>query len=113
MNLVKLKGIHLYTGSMTDSGVKACEEAVKLLRDADVKYTELNYGSHSESHEATFAALNTWVLGSDNHKKITTDFPILTWDECFDDYSVYRRIAHGLVEIEESDVLKYPELTAK
>lgn len=109
--LVKIKDVHLYTG-FTES-VGDCYIAMKLLRASGVQFNFLNFSDQDEHHKANFTALSTWNFGADAHKKEFTDYPILVWDECFDDWGVYRRAAHGLQEIKDSDVLKYPELQLK
>lgn len=107
--IVKLKDIHLYVG-FTEAAAD-CYMAIKALRAAGVKYTLLSYADLDEHHKANFQALSTWVLGQDGHQKTVTDYPVLSWDECFDDWSTSRRLAVGLDEILDSDPLKNPELT--
>ncbi len=106
--IVKIKQAHLYIG-LTDSA-HDCQLAVELLKAANVNYTLLNYNNSEEQHKVNFDSLSTWTFGVDNHKKIFTDYPILTWVECFDDWSSNVRAAHGLTEIKESDLINNKHL---
>lgn len=103
--LARIKEIHLYVGYTTPTSSADCAHALRALKEANIKYNLLNYSDHEEGQKATFKALSTWSLGDDAHKVECSDFPILSWDECFDDFTVNRRIAHGLQAILESDVL--------
>lgn len=109
--LVKIKDVHLYLG-LTDT-IADSYEAFKLLKASGVKFNLLNFNDQEAHHENNYAAISTWVLGRDNHQKTIKDYPILTWDECWDDWTTTRRVAHGLQEVKDSDVLKFPELQLK
>jgi hypothetical protein len=106
--LVKIKDVHLYTAFNED--VADCYTASKLLKDAGVEFKFLNFADQVDHYTQTLDALSSWPLGVDGHNKKCTNFPILVWDECFDDWSSYRRIAHGLSEIKVCDVLKKTKL---
>jgi hypothetical protein len=106
--LVKIKDIHLYVG-FTESSAD-CYEALKLLREFGIKFNFLNFGDQDQHHEANFKALGTWSFGLNSQSKQFNDYPILVWDEFYDDWSTCRCAAHGLSEIKESNVIKFPNL---
>ena len=107
--LTKIKAVHLYTAFTEDVG--DCYTVLKTLRDKKIPFTFLNFGDQEEHYKLTLESLSTWPLGSDGHKKDCTRFPILVWDECFSDWTTYRRIAHGLDEILTCDVITKSHLT--
>jgi len=80
--------------------------AMKLLDNAGVKYTKLSY-TEEEQYKANFDALSTWSFGAEEnaYQKQFTDFPILVWEECYDDWNKWIHSAHGLEEIKASKVL--------
>ena len=102
--LVKIKNVTIYA-SLNDESV----DSHNFLNQQGIKHTVLIYGDEVIQQE-NLKALSSWFLGADSHQKECKDFPVLTWDECYDDWSTYRRIAHGWDEIKESDPVKYKEL---
>lgn len=107
-NLVKIKHVTLMTG--LTAGAADCVKALELLRQSGIKFVTLSYADQEEHHKANFEALSGWPCGRDFHKVAVTDYPVVTYDECWDDFEVCRRIAHGLDAIKSSDVLQHPEL---
>lgn len=102
LTLTKIKSVHLYVAFTEDAS--DCYYVSKMLRDANIPFTLLNFGDQEQHFKETLTAISTWPLGTDGHKKECSKFPILVWDECFSDWSVYRRIAHGIDEIKTCDV---------
>lgn len=111
--LVKITNVHLYVG-LTD-GAAECVEVLKLLRNSGIKYTLLNYSDQDQQHKANFEALSTWNFGSreTSYKKTFTDYPILVWQECYDDWSTVQHGAQGIKEISKSSLFINKELTEK
>ena len=106
-NLVKIKDVKFYTGlSETASDQFA---AKKLLDDAGVKYDLMAYNDASQ-HSNVFSALSTWVWGPEKQNKQITQFPILHWTECFDDFETHVHVAHGLDEIKACTLLTNKDL---
>lgn len=105
--LVKIKDVMLYTG--LTNGAADCVEALKQLKEAGIKFALLSYNDQVEQHKANFEALSTWTFGAGDstYQKVFTDYPIMTWDECYDDWSTQRHAAHGLTEIQQSSLLVY------
>lgn len=108
-NLVKIKEVVLYIGLTANAS--DCFSAKKLLDDANIKYTLLSYNNSDEFHYI-FDSLSTWHYGPRNntYHKTFTDFPILHWKECYDDYEFQIESADGLVEIKNSNLLKNAKL---
>lgn len=108
--LVKINEVHLYVG-LTD-GAADCVEALRLLRKAGIKFTLLNYSDQEDHHQHNFKALSGWPFGSpDNpYKKEFSDYPIVTWKECYSDWTVQQHAAHGLQELKESNLLSNEEV---
>jgi len=93
-NLVRIENVYLYVG-WTET-VADSYAAMKLLNAAGVKYTLMHYADETQ-HKANQEALSTWVFKSG--RKTFTDYPILHWDELYDDYNRYVEGAAGLDEI--------------
>lgn len=82
-NLVRIKEVYLYVG-FTDTAA-FCYEVKKLLDDNGIKYILLAYTDDS-AHAGVFGALNSWAWGREARNEVFTNFPIVTWKECFDDF---------------------------
>jgi len=100
--LTKIKSIYLYAAFTED--VADCYSVLKMLRDRNIPFTFLNFGDQEHHYKDTLRAISDWPLGADGHKKKCDKFPVLVWDECFSDWTTYRRIAHGIDEIKTCDV---------
>lgn len=109
-NLVKIKEVSLYVGYTEHA--PECYKALKLLKDSGIKYTLLNYSDQEHQHKANFENLSTWNFGPKDspYQKQFTSYPILIWEECFDDWSTHLHAAHGLKEISESMIFKNKHL---
>lgn len=106
--LVRIKNVHLMTG--LTAGAADCVLALQLLRSTGIKFNVLSYSDQDEHHRSNFESISGWPLGREGKTKTVTDYPLMTWDECWDDWTVCRQVAHGLAEIRESDVARHPEL---
>ncbi|MGH7744917.1 MAG: hypothetical protein ACREQ5_08950 [Candidatus Dormibacteria bacterium] len=102
--LVHIKDVYVYVAFTTPEASADCTRALTALRTLGIKFNVLSYSDHTEGQQATLSALNTWTFGEDAHQINCSDFPILVWDECFDDFQVYRCLAHGLKDIKASAV---------
>ncbi len=109
--LVKIKEVILYTG-LTE-GAADCVRVLKLLKSEGIKYTLLNYSDQDHQHVENFNALGTWTFGpGEGYKKVFTDYPILLWKECFDNWDIYQHAATGIDEISsviEDKLIPYAE----
>lgn len=107
MALVKIKNVYLYVG-LTENGAE-CFNAKKLLADNNIPYTLLAY-NHDAQHASVFAALNTWSWGPNKETKEFTDFPIVHWTECYDDFSTELFCATSVAELNNSTLLANKEI---
>lgn len=83
--LAKIKEVRLYFG-LTENSAE-CYNLKKLLDDNNIPYVVLHY--IDEQFESVFNSLGTWNWGTERAVKKFTDFPILTWAECYDDFERY------------------------
>jgi len=108
-NLVKIKDVHLYVG-LTENGHE-CYQAKKLLDAAGVKFNILNY-TEEERHPEVFKSLSTWSWGHEQQKREISQFPLVHWLECYDDFNQVIHVAHGIDEIKNCSLLQNASLTA-
>lgn len=106
--LVKIKDVHLYVGLVANG--HECDEAKNVLDAAGVKYTLLSYADESQ-HPSVFQALNTWNWGSERKPRVLSQFPLIHWTSCYDDFEQYQFVAHGLDEIKTSELINNANLT--
>lgn len=102
-NLVKIKDVILHVG-LSETGTDQYI-AYKSLANANIKFQTNSYGDHFDGHNATFSALNTWSWGVNAEKRIFDHFPILTWTECYDDFSLIVQNAVDSSNIANSSVI--------
>lgn len=107
MALVKIKDVYLYVG-LTENGAE-CFNAKKVLADNNIEHKVLSYND-VEQHESVFNALNTWRWGPDNEQKTFTDFPIVHWMECYDDFTTKIFCVTSVAELNSSSLLTNKEL---
>lgn len=102
MALVKIKDVYLYVG-LTENGAE-CFNAKKLLADNNINHKVLSYNDITQ-HAGVFAALNTWRWGPGKETKTFTDFPIVHWTECYDDFSTELFSVTSVAELNTSKVI--------
>lgn len=113
-NLVKIKDVFLYTSTQLSANTTAaCNAARDLLTSANVKFTELWYNDESVKESIpALTSLSTWNWGPGGSKGQTTftDFPLVHWTECYDDWSSHQEHAAGVGELQSSNLLKNTQL---
>lgn len=107
-NILKIRNVYLYT-AMCDNA-QDCWEALKLLKENNIPFVQLNYQDDSNffTENGTMTNLSTWKFSSDgitSFKKSFTKFPILHWDVLTEDYEKYKNCAEGLDEIKTCDLI--------
>lgn len=107
MALVKIKDVCLYVG-LTENGAE-CFNAKKVLADNNINHKLLAYNDTTQ-HAAVFGALNTWRWGADKEQKTFTDFPVVHWVECYDDFTTEMHCATSVAELNTSKLIAEKEL---
>jgi len=105
--LVKITGIRLYVG-FTESSAD-CFKAIQWFKTNNIPYILMNYSDQEQQHKANFDALSTWDWGLEGIKKQFTDYPFVTWEAKYDDWSTHNMCAHGLQELLDSELLVYKD----
>jgi hypothetical protein len=100
---------YLYTAFTEDAA--ACFECKKILDEAGVKYSLLHYGDESQ-HQQNFDALGTWSFGPEFNTYTFKKFPIVVWQEFYDDYERFHQVAQSADELRASNLLKNASLVA-
>lgn len=100
-NLVKLTDPRLYVGFTPNAA--NCYAAMQALSTANVPYTLMAYNDPAQ-HEGVYQAISTWTFGLPNNaaQMSITNFPFLTWNEAYDDYSTCVQIAYDSPAIANS-----------
>ena len=106
-NLIKIRDIVLYTALTEDA--TECYACKKLLNEHNIKYKVLHYGDESV-HQQNFDALSTWSFGPDYRQHEFKKFPIIHWNEYYDDYERYMEVATSLDELKNSNLIKNASL---
>jgi hypothetical protein len=108
-NLVQIKDIYLFTTIRIDDTVTAqCDEARQLLKANGIPFNELWYNDPNiDERTPLLTALSTWHWGPGGSKgqREMTNFPIIHWTECYDDWTTAIEHSHGIVEIRNSSLL--------
>ena len=108
--LVKIKNVYLYTG--TDTTIDVDQQAKNILESNNIPYTLLSYHV-ADQHQSVFTNLSTWQWGLSKQARSVAFFPIIHWDECYDDYEKVSNVALGVQELKESNLLIYAALVEK
>ena len=98
--LTKIVQVYLYTANTTE---EACTQAKQWLEANGVEYTLLHYGDEAQ-HPDTLGALNSW-FGTN-----FTQFPIVTYDEIYDDQPSQRAYIYGLTALTQSNLAELYQL---
>lgn len=107
MALVKIKDVYLYVG-LTENGAE-CYNMKKILADNNINFKLLAYYDDKQV-PGVFSALNTWGWGVDRIPRKFTDFPIVHWMECYDDYSTAIHCVTSVDELNLSSLMANKEL---
>jgi hypothetical protein len=99
-NLVKIKEVHIYMG-FTDKAYE-CYQAKELLESSGITASILAYFDNSQ-HSGVFDALGTWTWK--DGQKTFSNFPIVTWKNCYDDFEVDIECAVGIDELRNSSLI--------
>ena len=98
--LIKIIHVHLYTANTSE---EACNQAKQWLDDNGVEYTHLHYGDESQ-HPDVLNALNSWFGTS------FTQFPIVVYDEIYDDQPSQRAFIYGTTALTRSNLAELYQL---
>lgn len=116
-NLVKINNVYLYTTKMVGAGTTAaCDAARDLLTTAGIKFNELWYNDPKvDERKTVLSSLSTWNWGINGSKgpRQLTAFPIIHWTEYYDDWSQVMEHSLGLVELQNSNLMKNASLVEK
>lgn len=97
-NLVKVQAVSIYYG-VTDAQAMTDTFACKAVLDSlNIPYVNLVYTETSQVNEL-FANLGTWTYGWDYEVKEFTNFPLITWQEFYDDYTNFNNFATSIAEL--------------
>jgi hypothetical protein len=103
-NLHTIQNVFLYTALTESAGEQYL--MYKALQDAGIKFTVLAYNDHLEGQKATLEALSTWYWGSNGTATITfTNFPIVHWEEHYDDNTKQFHCIQSVEEFANSTLL--------
>jgi hypothetical protein len=102
MALVKIKDVYLYVG-LSPNGAE-CYNAKKVLDDNNIPFVLLGYNDTTQ-HSSVFEALNTWGWGPEKQTKTFTDFPLIHWTECYDDFTTEMFCATSVAELNNSSLI--------
>lgn len=105
-NLAKIKDICVYS-AMTEHALE-CYEVKQLLIKNGVVFKDLYFGDINQ-HQETFNALSTWYWKG-NVKLTFKRFPIIHWENCYDDYSHDMEAANCLEDFLNSTLMKNIDL---
>lgn len=97
-NLVKVQAVSIYYG-VTDAqamtNIFACKE---ILDSLGIPYANLVYTETSQVEEL-FANLGTWTYGADYEVHEFNNFPLITWQEFYDDHTNFNNVATSVEEL--------------
>lgn len=108
-SLVKISNICLYIGVTNPGALQAIFDCKAVLDNAGVKYNNLLYPEPAQ-YANIFENLSTWTFGFDFTQYSFTDFPIVTWQEFYDDYEICDQVALSPVDLQNSNVINFKDL---
>jgi hypothetical protein len=100
-SIVKIVSSHLYIGFGSEETVNRCFKFKRLLDEAGVKYSLLVYPEDKEYGEM-FDNLSSWVFDTDYHTRSFKEFPIMMWQEIYDNYDHIQLCAQTMDELRAS-----------
>ena len=95
--LVQIKEVMFYVG-LTANAQKTYEMR-EYLKSKGIPHTPLNYLDEA-AHQSVFEALGSWYWGEAREKRTFSDFPIVAWVLCYDDFTTVPESATTPAEIE-------------
>lgn len=106
-NLVRIRDVHVYT--CFGEKVAECWDVMKLLKDNNIPFTQLNWNSDEDFVNANvLAPLNTWSYTEDGvnfDTKTLTAVPVVHWKNVFDDDVTGVNVVQGLAELQNSQLI--------
>jgi hypothetical protein len=108
-NIVKIDNVRIYYGITTPEALQAIFDCKQILDDNNIPYGNLIYNEVS-AYPEIFANLSTWAFGTDFTQYTFTDFPIVTWQEFYDDFEVCDQVAISVEMLEASNLILLKEL---
>lgn len=103
-NLAIIKEVCLYVANTTTVADQLL--AANTLAAANISYHYLSYGDDLVGQNATLSALSTWTWGDNIVATMTfSTFPIVTWKECYDDYTLQVCCVVGSDQLANSSLL--------
>lgn len=97
-NLAKIKEVHLYVA--LSEHAQECYDVRQYLDQNGIPYTLLAYFEPTQYPDIC-AALSSWVWTGEQQRTIS-QFPIVTWKNCYDDYETDLGVSVGLAELQAS-----------
>lgn len=105
-NLVKIKDVCVYS-AMNEHALE-CYEIKKRLTQEGVSFKDLYYGDDTQ-HETIFKALSTWNWKDNVHVEFSR-FPIVHWQNIYDDYTQDLEVVNSLEDFLNSPLMKNSDL---
>jgi len=106
-NLVRIRDVHVYT--CFGEKVAECWDVIKLLKDNNIPFTQLNWNNDEDFAAANvFAPLNTWNYTADGEtyeNKTFTAVPVVHWKNVFENDVSGINAAQGLTELQNSQLI--------
>ena len=100
-NLNKITAVTLYVGYADEASVISCFQCKNLLDTEGVKYNLCFYPENKE-YPAVLGAFSSWVYDLDYQTYNFTGFPLVMWQEVYDNYDTIQCVAQNVDELKVS-----------
>jgi len=107
-NLIKIRDVQLYVGRSSAQDLADSYVCTQILKGVPAKITD--YGTAVTIHRHFFKSLEDCVFGADCQHHTFTRFPIIIWQECYDDYERWLSFATSSHSLATSNLVKYKNL---
>ena len=108
-NIVKINAVRLCIGVTNPAALQATFDCKQILDDNGIKYVNLIYPDTAQ-YPQIFENMSTWVFGSDFTQYNFDDFPILTWQEYYDDFEICDQVAFSTEMLLASNLIQFKQL---
>lgn len=100
-NLIKIQHVQLYVGFTNANSVNEAFTCQLMLDSHEIPYATLMYPD-SKNNQQLFDNLSSWVFDLDYRSYRFTSFPLIIWQEVYDNYDVIQCVVQNSTELAAS-----------
>jgi hypothetical protein len=107
--IVKIKSVIAYTHADQRG---ECNECLRILDSAGIHYEHVDLGTTITMKVKVLEHLNACVYGPDFTQYTFDSFPVILWQECYDDYERFLQVVRSFSALSESTLIRNASLVS-